>query len=57
LAGQHLRGTVLAVSNTKKFVCTPTTRSASQGGVARCINFYNIQRPHSSLDKQTPDEF
>ena len=26
-------------------------------GLARYINFYNTARPHSSLDKKTPDEF
>ena len=25
--------------------------------VARYIDFFNTARPHSSLDKQTPDEF
>ena len=25
--------------------------------IARYIDFYNTARPHSSLDKQTPDEF
>ena len=29
----------------------------SQTGIARYIDFYNTARPHSSLDKQTPDEF
>ena len=26
-------------------------------GIARYISFYNAARPHSSLDKKTPDEF
>jgi putative transposase len=26
-------------------------------GIARYIDFYNVRRPHSSLDKRTPDEF
>ena len=26
-------------------------------GLTRYINFYNTVRPHSSLDKKTPDEF
>ena len=26
-------------------------------GLARYINFYNTERPHSSLDKKTPEEF
>ena len=25
--------------------------------IARYIDFYNTARPHSSLDKKTPDEF
>ena len=29
----------------------------SKAGLARYINFYNTERPHSSLDKKTPDEF
>lgn len=29
----------------------------AKAGIARYINFYNTARPHSSLDKQTPDEF
>ena len=29
----------------------------AKAGLARYINFYNTARPHSSLDKKTPDEF
>jgi len=29
----------------------------AKAGLARYINFYNAARPHSSLDKKTPDEF
>ena len=29
----------------------------AKAGIARYINFYNTARPHSSLDKKTPDEF
>ena len=29
----------------------------AKAGIARYINFYNTERPHSSLDKKTPDEF
>jgi putative transposase len=29
----------------------------AQAGIARYIDFYNARRPHSSLDKSTPDEF
>jgi putative transposase len=29
----------------------------AKAGIARYIDFYNARRPHSSLDKQTPDEF
>jgi putative transposase len=31
--------------------------SHAKAGIARYIDFYNSRRPHSSLDKQTPDEF
>ena len=29
----------------------------ARAGIARYIEFYNARRPHSSLDKTTPDEF
>ena len=29
----------------------------AKAGLARYIDFYNTRRPHSSLDKKTPDEF
>jgi putative transposase len=31
--------------------------SQARAGIARYIGFYNTSRPHSSLDKKTPDEF
>jgi putative transposase len=31
--------------------------SQAKAGIARYIGFYNARRPHSSLDKKTPDEF
>jgi putative transposase len=31
--------------------------SQAKAGIARYIDFFNTARPHSSLDKQTPDEF
>lgn len=31
--------------------------SAAKAGIARYIDLYNAKRPHSSLDKQTPDEY
>jgi len=31
--------------------------SAAKTGIAKYIGFYNAQRPHSALDKWTPDEF
>ena len=31
--------------------------SHAKAGLARYIDFYNTRRPHSSLDKKTPDEF
>ncbi len=29
----------------------------AKAGIARYIDFYNSRRPHSSLEKQTPNEF
>ena len=31
--------------------------SCARAGIGRYIDFYNTRRPHSSLDKMTPDEF
>jgi putative transposase len=31
--------------------------SQAKAGIGRYIDFYNSRRPHSSLDKKTPDEF
>jgi putative transposase len=31
--------------------------SEARQGIRRYFEFYNSQRPHSSLDKATPDEF
>ena len=31
--------------------------SAARAGIGRYVDFYNTRRPHSSLDKMTPDEF
>ena len=31
--------------------------SQAKAGIGRYIDFYNAQRPHSSLDRQTPNEF
>ncbi|MBI1255558.1 MAG: transposase, partial [Hyphomonas sp.] len=28
----------------------------ARAGIGRYINFYNTRRPHSSLDRQTPDQ-
>lgn len=33
------------------------TVSAAKAGLARYFRFYNSRRPHSSLDRQTPDQF
>jgi putative transposase len=33
------------------------TVSAARAGLARYIDFYNMRRPHSTLDGKTPDEF
>ena len=32
------------------------TVSAACAGIGRYLPFYNSQRPHSSLDRQTPDQ-
>jgi transposase InsO family protein len=32
------------------------TVADARSGIAAYIDFYNRERPHSSLDKQTPDE-
>ena len=32
------------------------TGSEAKAGIGKWITFYNEQRPHSSLDDQTPDE-
>ncbi len=31
------------------------TVSAAKAGIARYFEFYNTRRPHTSLDRQTPD--
>lgn len=31
--------------------------SEAKAGIARYIDLYNARRPHSSLDKKTPNEF
>jgi len=33
------------------------TVSDARAGIGRYINLYNTRRPHSRLDKKTPDEF
>ena len=33
------------------------TVSAARSRIDRYLQFYNSRRPHSSLDKRTPDEF
>jgi len=32
------------------------TVSEARTGIGRYLNFYNSRRPHSSLDRQTPDQ-
>ena len=44
-------------SNTRRSTCRPTTRSPRPAPrSAAIIGFYNADRPHSSLDRQTPDQ-
>ena len=31
------------------------TVSAAKAGIARYLQFFNTRRPHSALDRQTPD--
>jgi transposase InsO family protein len=31
--------------------------SQAKAGIGRSIEFYNTRRPHSTLDKKTPDGF
>jgi putative transposase len=31
--------------------------SAAKAGIARYVTFYNARRPHTSLDRKTPDVF
>lgn len=33
-----------------------STVSDARAGIGRYLNFYNTRRPHSSLDRQTPDQ-
>ncbi|KRB79552.1 integrase [Noviherbaspirillum sp. Root189] len=33
------------------------TVSAARSGIGRYLEFYNIRRPHSALDGETPDAF
>ena len=32
-------------------------RDTTKAGIGRYLDFYNSQRPHTALDKKTPDEF
>ena len=32
------------------------TVSEARAGIGRYLNFYNARRPHSSLDRRTPDQ-
>jgi hypothetical protein len=35
----------------------PNCGGSGQGGIGRYIEFFNARRPHSTLDKMTPNEF
>jgi putative transposase len=37
--------------------CAYDTVSAAKAGLDRYFRFYNNRRPHSSLDRMTPDQF
>jgi hypothetical protein len=43
-------------SNTKRFICAPTSVSEVRPSIARYLAFYSRERPHSSLDDCTPTE-
>ncbi len=36
----------------RAYACVPEARA----GIGQCLNFYNVRRPHSSLDGKTPDQ-
>jgi len=43
-------------SSTRKSIACYDTPSEARASLGRYIAFYNSRRPHSSLDRQTPDK-
>jgi putative transposase len=58
LGGTMSSSNALAVgSNTRRSISTPTKPCPrAPAGIGRYLIFYNSRRPHSSLDRQTPDQ-
>ena len=54
--GQHFVERFGGPSNTKSYLHAYDSVSQAKSSIARYIDFFNTARPHSSLDKQTPDE-
>ena len=61
MAGQRVRNACVArlwksIKNEEVFLHGYDTVFAAKAGGNRYINFYNAERPHSSLGKKTPNE-
>jgi len=46
-----------SIKNEEVYLHAYESVSQAKAGIARYIGFYNSRRPHSSLDKSTPEEF
>jgi putative transposase len=38
------------------FICMPTTQSRTKHSIRKYLDWYNQERPHSNLNRLTPDE-
>ena len=57
MARQRLRRAALAVDQIQGvYLHAYKTVSEARAGIGRYLTFYNTRRPHSSLDRQTPDQ-
>ena len=61
MAGQRVRNAFVArlwksIKYEEVFLHACDTVFAAKAGINRYINFYNAERPHSSLGKKTPNE-
>jgi putative transposase len=55
--GQHLRRTALGVDQIRGGLPPRLSPGGHRGPrLDRCLAWYNALRPHSSLDRQTPDQ-